>query len=420
MHIRNRCVFTLFLAAGTACSLLVAPASFALPPDPQLDQWNGNPIERLIWNCYNYGVNRMTTDANGIPVRAHPGKGMAWPNMGQNLTSAQWCDKVKARAQADGLKVLPWSPGDPIPQPGTGQNLVALGVLAGGKGTGGDYHWWRRNGDGSWSHKRGSTAAKTTYTDKSDPANPQEKPLTDPREAGQRDGYDLCAFMAYSKNPPPDIGALAALMPSCNPPPSHAVIFELAHSGVPDEEAVLPPQRYADLIPILENSILIPMNEIPDPQWPGVHAGESAGFLMTLDPVFWNSQGHNVPLTVRVFDGAIEAFHYRPDLDRWDWFYYIDELGFFGDWLDFQHHTRHVGLCRNTADGSSTVTTPCACEQFGATFCFADWNGDGVVDSDDLFSFLFDWARNDADYNGDGVTDSDDLFEFLFDWADGC
>lgn len=52
--------------------------------------------------------------------------------------------------------------------------------------------------------------------------------------------------------------------------------------------------------------------------------------------------------------------------------------------------------------------------------CPPDWNCDGVVDSDDLFEFLADWAAGDADYNGDGVTDSDDLFEFLSDWAAGC
>lgn len=50
----------------------------------------------------------------------------------------------------------------------------------------------------------------------------------------------------------------------------------------------------------------------------------------------------------------------------------------------------------------------------------ADWNGDGVVDFDDVLDFLADFDAGDADFNLDGVTDSDDLFLFLAAWADAA
>src|SRR5437867_2253369 len=137
---------------------LLPAQSVALPPSPQVDQWNEGPvpvravgesdadfqaridawimraINRLTWNCYNYGVNVQTVRNLGIAVRAHPGTGMAWPNLGAAITDADMCTKTRNRAINDGLHAVAWNGprpgfplGDPIPTPPVGENLVALG-----------------------------------------------------------------------------------------------------------------------------------------------------------------------------------------------------------------------------------------------------------------------------------------------------
>lgn len=52
--------------------------------------------------------------------------------------------------------------------------------------------------------------------------------------------------------------------------------------------------------------------------------------------------------------------------------------------------------------------------------CDADWNGDGMVDTRDLFLFLGDFQSSDADFNHSGITDSDDFFDFIAQYMNGC
>lgn len=58
----------------------------------------------------------------------------------------------------------------------------------------------------------------------------------------------------------------------------------------------------------------------------------------------------------------------------------------------------------------------------GVPSCRADTNGDGVVDTRDVTTFLNAWAsqQQSADWNDDGVIDTRDFIAFLNDWVAGC
>jgi hypothetical protein len=422
---------------GVVLAALVAAVVWALPATPDLDSWNENAnkldgtpagrdafikqvIERLTYNCYNYAVNKKTPDANGKPKRAQPGKGQKWPNQGANLTRPQWCTKIKARSKGDGLTNIPWNPGDDIPTPPEGQNLVALGALPGHKGgaTGpyGDYHWWRLNGDGSWSHKRGGTKAKTTYTD----GNNQEQPLTDPRDANQRDGYSLCGFMGVPKDPTPDVGPLT-VSSTCGPREEAVWVTPVERTGYWDAEMLLTPPEIFEVANFLPT--FAPSNEVPDPEWPGVPAGLPAGFLM----INLNATPE-LPLYTRAFQGVVEV--YFGDLTETGMTYYNDDQGL-EEFLQFFYQPT-VGAC--CSEEGCLVTTECECVEFvwgqylgdGSTCadCAAPcpWDcepaPDGNVGVTDFLAMLAEWGQvgTSCDFDGGGVGITDFL-KLLGEWG---
>jgi hypothetical protein len=56
----------------------------------------------------------------------------------------------------------------------------------------------------------------------------------------------------------------------------------------------------------------------------------------------------------------------------------------------------------------------------GPVGCAADWDGSGVVNSQDFFAFLGAFFGGAAEFNGDGVTNTQDFFDFLSAFFSGC
>jgi len=130
-------------------------------------------------NCYNYGTN--TPNPPGWPPGsshgAQPGRGVDMSNDYKRTT----CSEVTRAALDDGLISA-----GPIDDCRTfdcgGLSLVALVVSRKLP----DYHWYRQDRNGNWSHKRGMMPAKNV-----DESN---NPITDPRTADRVSYTDFCGY----------------------------------------------------------------------------------------------------------------------------------------------------------------------------------------------------------------------------------
>jgi RHS repeat-associated protein len=131
------------------------PTSYPDSPAYEPDRWN-DPRTQYSTNCYAYAAN----DPDGHPLGTKPQPGEESGQMFTQLTG----DNVAAAAERDGMTRAP----GPVPK--DGYYLVAL-VIAPGV----DYHWYRQDNDGSWSHKPGHT--KATNLDNSG------NPITNPENA---------------------------------------------------------------------------------------------------------------------------------------------------------------------------------------------------------------------------------------------
>lgn len=106
-------------------------------PKTALDFWNSDEVQGGN-NCYNYATNRRTDSF------AQPGEAS-----GQRYDELTCASVLKAAGRDLGLaRAEAFSLGQ------SGRTLIALVVAPGS-----DFHWYRRDRSGRWSHKPGSTAA---------------------------------------------------------------------------------------------------------------------------------------------------------------------------------------------------------------------------------------------------------------------
>lgn len=118
--------------------------------------WNDGGTIQHNNNCYNYS-NNVRTDTFAQP-------GQASGNQYSHLSD---CSEVSDGADTDGVE--PWSSPKCDNKPFKRHTKIAL-VLAPDY----DYHWYRRDKSGMWSHKPGGTKA----TDRDNSNNPIANPET--------------------------------------------------------------------------------------------------------------------------------------------------------------------------------------------------------------------------------------------------
>jgi hypothetical protein len=137
--------------------------------------WNDGGTVQFNNNCYNYGNNKRTD------TFAQPGEAS-----GIILTQAQMqCNPVKNAAIADGLIPLPAS--GQCPKDSLGEECKVALVVDPGT----DYHWYRRDQNGMWTHKPGG--GRATNLDNS--LNPISNPETANRCGGWLCYTDFCGYM---------------------------------------------------------------------------------------------------------------------------------------------------------------------------------------------------------------------------------
>ncbi len=151
-----------------AASIVVAVACCDIPSyTPAF--WNDGGVVQGGNNCYNYG-NNVRTDTYAQPGRASTG-----------TAATMSCTDVYNAALADGLS--------PLPASGTCEGSLDKVALVVHPGV--DYHWYRQDSDGMWTHKPGGTPA--TNLDNSG------VPISNPETADRCGGFlcysDFCDYM---------------------------------------------------------------------------------------------------------------------------------------------------------------------------------------------------------------------------------
>jgi hypothetical protein len=136
--------------------------------------WNNDATVRTRNNCYNYASNKRTN------TFAQPGRGSG------HIYTAITCPAVSKAALSDGLhQRFVCFPDSEKPR-----YLVAL-VVAPGPGFV-DFHWYRKNSEGFWSHKPGGTAVRNV-----DNSN---RIITDPATCNRGPYTQFCGYFYTCKS----------------------------------------------------------------------------------------------------------------------------------------------------------------------------------------------------------------------------
>lgn len=138
-------------------------------------KWNSVYSVQCSNNCYNYACDIETDDF------AQPG--LASGAIYNQLT----CSDVGTGATSDGLVAV----ADTAECTGC-CNRVALVIAPGDTDFPPDFHWYRRDSSGYWSHKPGSTPARNV-----DNSN---QPIADPRTADRGPYTIFCGFFCVCKS----------------------------------------------------------------------------------------------------------------------------------------------------------------------------------------------------------------------------
>ena len=153
------------------------------------EEWSRDAMIQATHNCYSYFLDDL---------RVYPRAGKPQPGlyaMGAGYNNAVTCESVKRRVLADNPRhVITWSLEKAKDKCPKGHYKGFLAVNSWGQ----DYHFYRQDSDGTWSHKPGGTAVSRTDASRKRIYNP----ATADRMYGKRGGiyYDKpCTFFCVRK-----------------------------------------------------------------------------------------------------------------------------------------------------------------------------------------------------------------------------
>lgn len=345
-----------------------------IPQDADLNNWRS---ERN--NCFNYAINRL------VGRFTHPG--------GSNVYVPFKCSTLEAALASEGI-VRTTASGEGC---GPGSTVVAL-VLD--PDTRNDYHLYRLNGDGTWSHKPGKRWATIYDTSGLLITNPEiaDRRKTCPFYFGSgecyRPGYTVfcgyyCVPCDFEPTIPPPSGSPGLLTED---PTLRAEL--LVFSGLENPDWLIESNVVLqEILDMVQASAIIDAVPLPDT------LGYTGFFLTPENGLV------GFPDLIDVFDGVIRTVDdgietFRADTNGLESFLFAlaIEAGFgdiivgpgcpadyngspdAGDIIDFLDFMDDFGSCTNL---------PAPCGQFGNP----DINGDTIVDIVDFLDFIDAFSR---------------------------